>query len=96
MGRQLGRCKKCNCQATIDERDDGICIWCAARKLENEDISWLLAERDRIAAELARVKAESLRVVKVKSGNEINIGAFVRHIFLDGKPVRLERWEEQG
>jgi len=65
MGRQLGRCKKCNCQATIDERDSGICIWCAVRKLENEDISWLLAERDRLRAELARVKAESLRVVVV-------------------------------
>lgn len=63
MGRQLGRCKKCNCQATIEERDNGVCIWCSARKLENEDISWLLNEISALRAELARVKAESLRVV---------------------------------
>jgi len=63
MGRQLGRCKKCNCQATIEERDNGVCIWCSARKLENEDISWLLNEISALRDELARVKVESLRVV---------------------------------
>ena len=93
-----------------NQQDATVCIFgtvnCAfgentsdARRIVDAHNADCDAYEKRIAeleALVRRVKAESLRVVKVKSGNEINIGAFVRHIFLDGKFVRLERWEEQG
>ena len=70
-------------------------------KQKVDEIHILLERCDAYEARIAelealvrRVKAESLRVVPVKNENELNFGAFVRHIFLDGKLVRLERWEK--
>lgn len=47
-----------------------------------------------LTAELARVKAESLRVVKCADDMPpLNLDTLVRHIHIDGHVVRLERWD---
>jgi hypothetical protein len=48
-----------------------------------------------LITELARVKAESLRVVPMtEDRSPLNMATVVRHATIDGRVVRLERWED--
>lgn len=60
--------------------------------IKNRD--WFSDRLDAATAELARVKAESLRVVAItEDRSPINMDTMVRHIHIDGQVFRLERWE---
>lgn len=55
----------------------------------------VLQEIADLRDELARVKAESLRVVKNPTGGKKPRPEFVAYLFFEGSHVRLERWETE-
>lgn len=87
----------------VRDNSDGWCGSCASEddakniarrhKQECDHYEQRIAE---LTAELARVKAESLRVVKCADDMPpLNLDTLVRHIHIDGHVVRLELWDRQ-